>query len=118
MVYIGTNTNVGKLESADYIKTGPKRSLSEEQEFFLVLVRLRVGLLEEGIAYRAGVSTSHFSRVWITWLDFLHCKFRAYPIWPSKSAIQKTILTCFRDSYPTTRVIIDCTEIYIERPSS
>ena len=118
LVYIGTNTNVGKLESADHIKRGPKRSLSVEQEFFLVLVRLRLGLLEEDIAYRAGVSSSHFSRIWITWLDFLHCKFRAYPIWPSKSAIQKTMPTCFRESYPTTRVIIDCTEIYIERPSS
>ena len=118
LVYIGSNTNAGKLESADYIKKGPKRRLSIEQEFFLVLVRLRLGLLEEDIAYRAGVSTSHFSRIWITWLDFLHCKFRTYPIWPSKSTILKTMPACFKESYPTTRVIIDCTEIYIERPSS
>ena len=25
---------------------------------------------------------------------------------------------CFRTSYPSTRVIIDCTEFYIQRPSS
>ena len=25
---------------------------------------------------------------------------------------------CFKETYPTTRVIIDCTEIYIEKPSS
>ena len=51
-------------------------------------------------------------------MDLLHFKFRTYPIWPSKSTILKTMPTCFRESYPTTRVIIDCTEIYIERPSS
>ena len=25
---------------------------------------------------------------------------------------------CFKETYPSTRVIIDCTEIYIEKPSS
>ena len=34
LVYIGTNTNVGKLGSADHIKRSPKRILSVEQELF------------------------------------------------------------------------------------
>ena len=30
----------------------------------------------------------------------------------------KTMPNCFKETYPSTRVIIDCTELYIERPSS
>ena len=118
LVYIDSNTNRNKSNSPFYTKRGPKRNLTPEQEFFLVLVRLRLGLLEEDLAYRAGVSTTSFSRIWITWLDFLHSKFRAFPIWPSKSCVQKTMPSCFKESYPNTSVIIDCTEIFIERPSS
>ena len=40
LIYIGTNINLGKLESAYYIKRGPKRSLSVEQQFSLLLIRL------------------------------------------------------------------------------
>ena len=72
-----------------------------------------MGLLED-VAYRAGMSQTQFSRVWIMWLDFIHSKFRAYPIWPSKSSIVKTMPTCFEEAYPTTRVGID----YIEKPTS
>ena len=81
-------------------------------------MRLYCGLLEEIIAFRSGISTSQFSRVWITWLDFLYSKFRPYPIWLTKSASLKTMPTSCKDMYPTSRVIIDCTEIYIEKPSS
>ena len=118
LVYMGSNTNASKIQSADYTKRGPKRNLSAEQEFFLVLVRLRLGLLEVDIAHRAGIAISQFSRIWVTWLDFLHSKFRSYPIWPSKPSILKTMPNFFKESYPSTRVIIDCTEIYIEKPSS
>ena len=74
LVYIDSNTNRNKINSQSYTKRGPKRNRTLEQECFLVLVRLRLGLIEEDLAYRAGVSTSSFSRIWITWLDFLHRK--------------------------------------------
>ena len=106
LVYIGTNTNSAKLSSADHIKRGPKRVLDAEQEFFLVLVRLRLGLLEKDIASRAGISSSHFSRIWVTWLDFLHSKFRTYPIWPTKACVQQTMPKWFKEIYPSVRVII------------
>ena len=118
LVYIGANTNSAKLFSADRMEHGPKKVLKAEQEFFLVLVRLRLGLLEEDIASRAGISTSHFSRIWVTWLDFLHSKFRTYPIWPTKAGIQQTMPKCFKEIYQSVRVIVDCIEIFIEKPNS
>lgn len=64
----------GNIESSDYIKHEPKRSLTPDQEFFLVLVRLRLRLLEEDLATRACISQSNLSRIIITWLDFSHAE--------------------------------------------
>ena len=118
LVYKDSKTNSGKIVTPEYTKRGPKRPLTPEQELFLVLVRLRLGLLEEDLAYRAGISQSRISRIRITWFDFLHCRFRALPIWPSRSSINDTMPQCFKETYPTTRVVIDCTEIFIEMSSS
>ena len=117
LLYCGSNTNPERITESGK-KRGPKRSITPEHEFFLVLVRLRCGLLENDIAYRAGISVSHFSRIFITWVDFLHSRFRAFPIWASRETIDKTMPECFKASYPTTRVIIDASEIFIEMPSS
>ena len=118
LAYIGTNTNSAKLSSADHSKRGTKRVLPAEQEVFLVLVQLSPGLLEEEIASRAGISSSHFSRIWVTWLDFLHSKFRTYPIWPTKACVQQTMPKWVTEIYPSVRVIIDCAEIFNEKPNS
>ena len=108
LIYYGTKTKTDNIKSSDYTKHGPKRSLTPE-EFFLVLVRLRLGLLEEDLAFRACISQSNLSRIIITWLDFLHAKLRSLPI---------TMPSVFKQIYPMTRVIIDCTEIFVEMASS
>ena len=92
--------------------------LTAEEEFFIVLVRLRCQLLEEDIAYRIQLSRSHISRMWTTWIDFLHSWFRALPIWPSRKVMDKAMPNYFKDAYPTTCVIIDATELFIEMPNS
>ena len=40
------------------------------------------------------------------------------PIWPSREDVKCYMPECFRTLYPTTKVIIDCTEIYVQTPSS
>ena len=38
------------------------------------------------------------------------------PLWMLKGLVQATMLEQFKRLYPTTRVIIDATEIYVEQP--
>ena len=45
-------------------------------------------------------------------ISYLYHRLRALPIWPSRDYIQNTLPKAFRDSYPNTRVIIDCTELF------
>ena len=49
--------------------SGSSRSLSPINEFFLVLCRLRCGLMECDLAYRFGISQPTVSRILITWIN-------------------------------------------------
>ena len=113
MKYWGSVTN-----NHNEKKQGRSRTLIPEDEFFLVLARLRGGFPIEDLAIRINMSTSNVSRILITWYDFLHIKLRALPIWASKQTIVDSMPKCFKDQYPHTRVIIDCTEIFTEMPTS
>lgn len=84
----------------------------------MVLASLRCSLLEGDLARRVGISPSHVSRICITWHDFLHTRFRSHPIWPTRTVVNETMPQGFKDSYPQTRVIIDCTKLIIEMASS
>ena len=93
------------------------RCLTPINEFFLVLCRLRLGLLEDDLAYRFSISQSTVSRICTTWINFLYHKFKELKIWPSREQVDQHMPRCF-DEYPRTRCIIDATEIFIQQPSS
>ncbi|CAN7944093.1 unnamed protein product [Ixodes hexagonus] len=90
--------------------------LSMEDQLLLVLSRLRVGLLEQDLAYRFGVHVSTISRVW-TWVWFLADYLLQVNYWPSRQIVTKYMPECFKEVYPSTQVILDCTEVFIEMPS-
>ena len=95
----------------DQSNKGCPRSLPPMEEFFLTLVRLRLGLLEQDIAYRFGVSQSTVSRIFTTWINFLYIQFRQIPLWPPKEFVCAHMPKIFKEQYPSTRVIIDATEV-------
>ena len=58
------------------------------------------------------------SKVFTTWICFLAITLKdILLIWPAKESIQKHLPQSFKN-YPATRVIIDCTEIFIQKPTS
>lgn len=67
---------------------GASRALTPLNEFFLVMCRLRLGLLEQDLAYRFLVSQSTVSRICITWINFLFVKFKEVPLWPTRACKQ------------------------------
>ena len=99
-------------------KRGPERKLSLEQEYLLVLMRLRLGLLIKDLAFHFQVSSTRVSQIWITWIKLMSKELRYLIIWPSKGQVFATLPDAFKKLYPKVRVIIDCTEVYLETPSS
>lgn len=110
------NSNTGSDHILD--SRGAPRKLTPMNEFLLVLCRLRCGLLEIDLAHRFGISQSTVSRILITWINFLYFKFKDLNIWPTKEQIQMHLPKQFKEKYPTTRCVIDATEVYIQMPSN
>jgi len=108
-----TTAEVGDTEKGT---KGRNRKLCPIDEFLLVMARLRAGLFETDLAYRFGVSQSTVSRIWITWINFIYLQFQTIPLWPTRAMINADMPECFRKMYPSTRVILDATEIRVEKP--
>ena len=82
------------------------------------MCRLRQGLPEEHLAHLFKVSLPTVSRVFITWLNFMYLRLGQINIWPSRTAIDKTMPEDFKKKNSSTRVINDCTEVRCQMPSS
>ena len=57
------------------------------------------------------------SRIFVTLINFLYHEFKGIDNFPTRDQIQRDMPKCF-ESYSSTRVILDATEINIEKPSS
>lgn len=99
-------------------KKGRSRSLRAIDEYFLVMCRLRQDFAEEHLATLFGISVSTVSRIFITWINFMYLKLGQINIWPSREIIDETMPADFKINYSFTRVIIDCTEVRCQMPSS
>ena len=97
--------------------TGPKKHLSDFQEILLVLIKLRLGLNELDLAYRFQISQSTVSRIFQKWITIMAKKLRFLIKWPSREDLIATLPQEFRKNFSKCVGIIDCTEIFIERPS-
>ena len=95
-------------------------SLQPWQALLLTLMRLRLSLTLQDLAYRFGVSESTVCRTFERWLDLLYTTL--YPVmvkWPDRETLWETMPREFRESYGNSvAVIVDCFEIFTEKPSS
>ena len=100
------------------IKTGRDYKLPLFEQLFLTLVRLRLGDPELDLAIRFGLSQSCVSRIIATWINLLYHSLKGLERFPPWHIVQKYMPVAFKEQYPNTRLVIDCTEFSIERPSS
>ena len=97
---------------------GRKAVLSPEDELLMTLMRLRLGRLEEDLAFVFGVDTATVSRIFTKWINFLFLRLGDLPIWPPVATVQEHMPSFFKEAYPSTYAIIDATELKCETPSS
>lgn len=102
----------------DTPKKGRPRLLTPKEEFFLTLCRLKQGFKEDHLGHLYGISQTTVSRIIISWLNFMYLKFSTIPMWPSRAQVDEHMPADFKEKYPSTRVIIDCTEIRCQMPKS
>ncbi|XP_046562721.1 uncharacterized protein LOC124271611 [Haliotis rubra] len=108
------SSNMDKLKTSAF----HNESLPLIDQFFMFLCRVHQGLLERDLAVRFNVSQSSVSRILITWANYLYVMLGSIKIWPTRSIIDSNMPRDFKLWYPKTRVIIDCTEVKVQTPSS
>ena len=86
-------------------------------QFFAVLVRLKVGIFVQDVSDRFNISVGTFSKYFTSWICLLFEELRILNPFPSRLMIDRTMPNCFK-KYKNLRIIIDCTEIFIQRSSS
>ena len=97
-----------------------KRKLPHKDELFLTFMRLRLGLLSEYIAERFGISPTLSSRIFTTWIRILSKLLgHALITWLPQEAVHSNLPGVFiKAGYKKCCVILDCAEVFIERPKS
>ena len=88
-----------------------RTKLNPFNQMFLTLVKLRLNLKEQDIAYRFDISVSTVSKYFITWVCFLYYQLTEIPWMPTQEQARRTLPQEFKEKFPDTYAIIDATEI-------
>ena len=110
MIYIDNQHNVSRSTRS--------KKLTPEDEFFITMVRLRVGLFVQDMSLRFGISSSSITRIFLSWINYIYLKLGNLQILPSHEEVHHYMPDSMRQKYPNTEWIIDAFEIQSERPSS
>ena len=100
-----------------HVKYSSKKNvLTQFEEFIATLMKLRLGLFDQDLAYRFGVHQSTISRIFNRWIGAMNITLKPLIKWPRREELQKTLPLDFRVNFKKCIVIIDCFEIFCERP--
>ena len=103
-----------KVRPRTFMQSSQKK-LTSKNEYLLTLMRLRLGLLNEDLADRFGISTTICSNIFKTWIRFLVQTLGKLVAWLPKENNMKNMA---KAGHSRLRVIIDCSKVFIKRPKS
>ncbi|CAM4608435.1 unnamed protein product [Leuciscus chuanchicus] len=115
MVRVTRARSVAKNDEVPH--TGSATILQPIDEFFLFMNYLSLGLMQKDLAHRFKIHQSTVSRIINTWANFLYTVLGAVGIWLDEETVKSHMPEVFQ-GYSDTQIILDCTEIRCQTPSS
>ena len=91
------------------------KKLSPGDIFLLILMKVRLGLLNQDLSFRFHISESYVSKLLNSGLPAVAKTLSFLVRWPEKDEVLRTLPSVFKPTYKNCRVIIDYTEIFCER---
>ena len=87
------------------------------QQLMLTLIRLRLASSGVELGYHFNIHSSTVSRIFSDVIEMLFIRLKFLIVWPERDVLRKTLPMDFRKNCPKCVAIIDCFEIFIDRPS-
>ena len=106
-----------KRGESSSMRAGFQSELPLIDQYFLFLNKVKLGSFNEDLGDKFGISSSTVSRLIITWVNFLYAVLGSIPLWPTREMVDQHMPDAFKQ-FPKTRVILDCTELFVQAPSS
>ena len=91
--------------------------MQKKDKVALTLMKMKLNISYRALAAIFGISPWTASRWFQETLRFLAQASKKGVTWLPKDIIQKRMPPSFRALFPTCRCIVDCSEIYIEKPA-
>ena len=88
---------------------------NHENHLLLVLMKLRYGYANKDLALRFNTNVTNISNIFRTYLKALSDILRNFIVWPEKEALRRNLPSSFK-KFKNCVCVIDCTEVFIERP--
>ncbi|XP_023946630.2 uncharacterized protein LOC112051988 [Bicyclus anynana] len=92
--------------------------LSVEEQFLILLIKLRRNKPDFELAKMFNVSKTVVSNIIVTWVNFIYDVWSMIDIWPQRDLVDYHMPQIFKNESSKTRVIIDATEVPIAKPSN
>ena len=90
--------------------------LNPHDEFFLTLMQLRLGLLNEDVADHFDISLTKSSFIFTTWIKLLRKLLKKLVVWLPRETIRHNLPEAFiKTGNNKISVILDCANVFIER---
>ena len=93
-------------------------SVCPRDQYFITMLKLRMDLPFEFIANHVNSSASSVGDIFWKWIELIYSKMNFLIKWPDREIMFSTLPGVFALKFPRLTCIIDCFEIFIERPRS
>ncbi|CAN7988290.1 unnamed protein product [Ixodes hexagonus] len=90
--------------------------LAMDSKLLLFLMKMKHGLTFSALGVLFGIHRTSASRIFYATLDVLYVSTQGWIQWFSREVVQASMPSSFRLNYPNCRVIVDCSEVRIEKP--
>ena len=92
--------------------------LTLANELLVTLIKISRASTNEQIGYMFEIHESKVTKIFHRWIDSMFQGLQCLVVWPDKEMITSNMPSCFKPRYAKTVCIIDCSEVFIQRPTS
>ena len=82
-----------------HVISAPQASLTTFQQFVMVLMKLRLNLTNQDLAYRFGIHQASVSRTFRKWINVKYKRLRPLSRWAAREELLSTMPVAFRKSF-------------------